>query len=167
MRPDHSKLGANVGFGYLTDDDDDDATGGTGGDTFDALVFLPATQSFDYGDTGDYVQLSITVTAVGAQNNGSFWVAIGDSYGTNVINGVLTTALDGWTQTGWSLASGTWTNHFTKSSVAAGTYNLTANIYLGLNSGWVYADTYTPTTPVTDEAAGGGNLAACHVIGGP
>lgn len=153
MRPDHSKLGANVGFGYLTDDDDDDATGGAGADEFDALVNAGLVASANVGDTVSF-QID-AITGSGAQTSGSVRVSLS---GVTLSAAPTTVGLAGWSASGWTLSSGEWFNTLTKSSLAVGT---TSPTFSAVPSA---AGTLTITTnyggahaPHTAEATGAGN----------
>lgn len=152
MRPDGSRLGANVGFGYLTDDDDDDSSGGTGGDTFDALIpTWDATRNVSQSST-----FTLSCTANSAQTSGVVVVRASDlvdSRGNTAIT-ISTVTADGWTQTGWSRSGGYWTNTLTKASVSSGTtapsFTFTSSV-----AGTVALST-SSTAPHTTEATGGG-----------
>jgi len=152
VRPDGSRLGANVGFGYLTDDDDDDASGGTGGDLFDALIpTWDATRNVSQNST-----FTLAITANSAQTNGVVVVKVSDlddGRGGSAIT-ISTAALDGWTQTGWSRSGGFWTNTLTRSSVASGTtapsFTFTSSV-----AGTCTIST-SSTAPQTTQAIGGG-----------
>lgn len=152
MRPDPSRLGANVGFGYLGDDDDDDATGGTGGDLFDALIpTWDPTRNVSENST-----VTLAITANSAQTNGVVVIKVSDltdGRGDTAIS-FSSITLDGWTQTGWSRSGGYWTNTLTKASVASGTtapsFTFTSSV-----TGTVTISTAS-TSPHTTEATGGG-----------
>ena len=152
MRPDSSRLGANVGFGYLGDDDDDDSAGGGGGDLFDALIpTWDATRNISESST-----FTLAITANSAQTNGVVVVKVSDlsdGRGGSAIT-ISTVTTDGWTQTGWSRSGGYWTNTLTKASVASGTtapsFTFTSSV-----AGTCTISTAS-TAPQTTEAVGGG-----------
>lgn len=154
MRPDHSKLGANVGFGYLTDDDDDDATGGAGADEFDALV-----SGASAADPGDIVSVSVTAAPTGgAQTNGAFRVYVIPEAGASATLPDITDA-DGWSNTGWTWTGGAYYCDFTKASVVA-----SATILIDVSSstpGDVEIRTNAAPLPQTDQASGSGNA---HIV---
>lgn len=148
MRPDPSRLGANVGFGYLTEDDDDDGGAVSTPDAFDATF-----ASYDAtGAVGELVDYMLAISANSAQTNGTVVIQILEPSAGAV--SPVTVDLDGWTQTGWSHLGTTWTNTLTRASVASGTDNPTFKL-VSTESGTVTVSTATPS-PETDDAAGGG-----------
>lgn len=148
MRPDPSRLGANVGFGYLTDDDDDDATGGAGADEFDALfASYDATRDVSQSST-----FTLAISANSAQTNGSVVVTVTEPSSGAVT--ISTAGLDGWTQSGWSHAGTTWTNTLTKASVSAGTTGPSFTFSSSV-AGTVTLSTAS-SAPHTTEATGSG-----------
>lgn len=179
MRPDPSRLGANVGFGYLGDDDDDDATGGAVAAEFEALV------SNDTGDNsvlyGDLINYTVVPTASSAQTNGEVTVWVQENYGDFVDPNYdvvpVTSSTGGWIQTGWSkIADRTYVNVFTKASVAAGTTAIQfyVDLYVRgdeLTNGSSVGSLRVKTSfvaPHTSEATGLGNEdeVSIHILGG-
>lgn len=148
MRPDASRLGANVGFGYLTDDDDDDAAGGGTSDLFDALFASYDTTR----NTGQSSTFTLAISANSAQTNGVVVVTITEPSASAV--SPSTVSLDGWSQTGWSHTGTTWTNTLTKASVSSGTTGPSFS-FTSSAVGTVTLSTAS-TAPHTDEATGGG-----------
>lgn len=152
MRPDPSRLGATVGFGYLSDDDDDSAGGGTAPDAFDALIpTWDPTRNVAQSST-----FTLAIQANSAQTNGVVVITVSDltdGRGNTAIT-ISTVSLDGWTQTGWSRSGGYWTNTLTKASVSSGTtapsFTFTSSV-----AGTVTISTVS-TAPHTTEATGGG-----------
>lgn len=102
--------------------------------SFSALVDEPAdASSFDIEGGTQQLHSVVQVVAAGdAQTNGQFTVVIADNYGggSSRIDGVTTAALDGWSESGWSIVSGVASNTFTKAAVAVGTYNIGFDIEL-------------------------------------
>lgn len=112
------------------------------------------------------VVITCATTALGTnQTLGSFYMRIYDNYGFNVISGVATTSLNGWSQTGWSLSLGVWSNHYTKAVVGIGAAGPVVTVSCGLNTGWVYAETTAGVAaPQTAEATGVGDTCNVHLF---
>lgn len=138
--------------------------------TFDVTLSCPSEGlgPFDPGHAVYSSPLVITAAAVAggvSQTSGSFYMRIYDNYGFNVISGVATTNAAGWSETGWSLSVGVWSNHYTKASVAIGTTNPEVTVSCGLNTGWVYAETTAGVAaPQTAEATGVGDTCSVHLF---
>lgn len=150
-----SLLQSNVDFDYLGDDDDDDDTGGAGGNVFDATINASLVSS---AAVGDNISFQVDATAGGgAQTSGAIKVTITEASGA-VASTPSTTALAGWSESGWSYASGVWTNTLTKASVAVGTTSPTFQFTAtsGTGGGFIVA-TSTAPSPRTAEATGAGN----------
>ncbi len=102
--------------------------------TFSAYVDEPAdASSFDCEGGTQQLHSVVQVTAGGgAQTNGQFTVVISDNYGggSSRIAGVTTSALDGWSESGWSIVSGVASNTFTKATVAVDTFDIEFDIEL-------------------------------------
>ena len=151
-------LGATIDFDYLGDDDDDDSTGGAPPAEFAVYMSSDSDGTEPYGAT---VTFTATPNASGAQTNGSIYVQVTESYGFDhggYDDLPVTTALDGWSQNGWTRTSaGVYWNLFTKASVAAGTDTIqfTVTIYRygdETSGGSLHATTLFFAAPHTDQA---------------
>lgn len=145
-------LGANVGFGYLGDDDDDAETGGAGADTFDAVF---ASYDTDWGINVASTFTLACVVGVGAQTLGSVRVSVEHSTTTGVAP--VTVDLDGWTETGWTSDLSDrphWYNTLTRASLAVGTTGPSFS-FSYTTTGVVTVST-ADVAPTTAEATGGG-----------
>lgn len=130
------------------------ATGTTA--SFDATVYSPA----DFVEWPYANPFDCTITATGsavAQTNGSIWATVYDTaYPSSIIASVTTTDAAGWSETGWSLSSGVWSNVYSKATVAVGStypvFQVTASA-----SGSAHVATNLFAAPQTDQATGTGN----------
>lgn len=147
-----STLGANVGFGYLTDDDDDDATGGAVAAEFNAVVNSSLVSTSPIS-TAIAIQIDMLVSG-GAQTLGSVRVSLSGV----TLSSVTTTGLAGWTESGWTLSSGEWHNTLTRASLSVGTtsptFSATPSAAGTLTATTNYGGTHAPHT---NEATGLGS----------
>lgn len=151
-----SLLQSNIDFDYLGDDDDDDDSGGAGGNVFDATINASLVSSAAIGAA---IGFQVDATAGGgAQTSGAIKVTITEASGATAAT-PITSALAGWSESGWSYASGVWANMLTKSSVAVGTTSPTFSVAAtsgGTGGGFIIATSSAPS-PRTAEATGAGN----------
>lgn len=128
--------------------------------SFDATITSPAdASSFDIeGGTQDLHAIATAVAAGATQANGTFTVVVSDNYGggSSRIDAVTTTALDGWSESGWSIVSGIASNTFTKASVAVGSYDIEFDVQLN-GACQLVISTNDSGAPQTDEATGTGS----------
>lgn len=157
-------LGSHQGFGYLGDDDDDAGAGaGSLPAAFNAIVNAspdPISVTF-----GSQIAGTVTVTSSGAaQTNGSITVTVTRTNGTKevvLVGSMVTSALVGWTETGWSndgSNTGPWTNVYTKASISLN--ETEAITFSGNMSGFGVAGfpiALSIASPHTDTATGAGN----------
>ena len=120
---------------------------------FDAVVSATSPWTYTVSQT-----ITLTATASGAdQTNGSIFVQAYDSYGAaTVISSAATTALAGWSETGWSVSLGIWSNTYTKASVSVGSTQPTFQLTY-TNTATVTVATLFSPKPHTDQYTGDGN----------
>jgi hypothetical protein len=156
-------LGANIGFGYIGDDDDSDDTGGSGADTFDATVALSPSST----GINTNVTATLSISSSSGQTNGSVWLTIFNvSYtgGTSVVGSFVTVTLDGWSQSGWTYDVGfnAWFNHLTRASVPVGTthpqFTFQSSHAGAANASTQVVGGSSATAPQTDNASGAGGF---------
>ncbi len=160
----HDLHQSNVDFDYLGDDDDSDPSGPP--PTFDALPFFVTP----LGEPQSSVGIGVTTPVTGsAQTNGSFELRVSLTVGGNptagIINSISTTALDQWTESGWTdLGSGTWQSSYTKAA-GVGYSQLTFSIIY--NGGAYQSHTLTLDTssplPSTTQATGTGQIIDMYI----
>ena len=149
-----SLIQSNVDFDYLGDDDDDDDAGGAGGAVFDATIPALVTSAA----VGVAIGFQADAIAGGvAQTSGSVKITVSEGSGA-LASAPITTALAGWSESGWSYAAGIWSNTITRAAVPTGatspTFQVTATSG-GSGGGFVVAT--NTVAPKTAEATGAGN----------
>lgn len=135
-------IGAHFDFDYLDDDGGGDDDGGATA-TFNAVPEATGS-ALTYQD----YQFQVEAIAAGAaQTNGHFTVTI-----TGSVDSISTVYAGGWSETGWTIVGGNYSNTFTMSSVSIGSTFIYIQMSSGTSGTWII-DT---TSVATDQAAGAG-----------
>jgi len=127
--------------------------------TYNATITTPAdASSFDIAGGTQQLHAIATVTVGGGtQDNAQFTVVVSDNYGGGYsrIVGVTTSALDGWSETGWSLVGGVASNTFGKFSAAVTSYDIEFDIEMN-GACQLVISTNDSGAPFTDQQSGAG-----------